>query len=204
MKTVIVLGNINNIDVSDLANSYLIGVEMGAKHLIDLGYIPDLSIGDFDSTSEADLNIIRQKSKNIIILNPIKDKTDTEEAILKSLDKNDILILGGIKGSRIEHFYANLLLIKKYPNIIMKDDNSKIYIKNQSFMTTNEYKYISLFPIDDYAIISILGMKYNLSNYKLEKDIPTLGISNESSKNGYVEIKEGSLLVIESKDNENI
>ena len=61
MKTVIVLGNINNIDISDLANSYLIGVEMGAKHLIDLGYIPDLSIGDFDSTSEADLNIIRQK-----------------------------------------------------------------------------------------------------------------------------------------------
>ena len=142
MKTVIVLGNITNINIDDLANSYLIGVEMGAIKLINLGYEPDLAIGDFDSCSSNDIDIIKKNSKNIIILNPIKDKTDTEEAILKALDINDILILGGIKGKRIEHFYANLMLIEKYPNIIMKDDYSKIYIKDKSFQTTNLYKYI--------------------------------------------------------------
>ena len=200
MKTVIVLGNITNINIDDLANSYLIGVEMGAIKLINLGYEPDLAIGDFDSCSSNDIDIIKKNSKNIIILNPIKDKTDTEEAILKALDINDILILGGIKGKRIEHFYANLMLIEKYPNIIMKDDYSKIYIKDKSFQTTNLYKYISLFPIDDEAIISIKRMKYNLDNYKLKKNIPTLGISNESSIDGYVDIIEGKLLVIESKE----
>ena len=203
MDTVIVLGNISIIDLDDLKNKYIIGVEKGALKLIELGYKPDLSIGDFDSCNTFDISIIKEKSKEFIKLNPIKDLTDTEEAILKA--KGNILILGGIKGKRIEHFYANIKLLEKYKNIIMKDEYSKIYVKEESFSLTNEYKYISLFSLTNESNISIKGMKYNLDNYILKSDNPTLGISNEYVNDGYVTINSGKLLVFESKeDHENL
>ena len=203
MDTVIVLGNISIINLDDLKNKYIIGVEKGAIKLIELGYKPDLAIGDFDSCNSVDIEIIENNAKEFIKLNPIKDLTDTEEAILKA--KGNILILGGIKGKRIEHFYANIKLLEKYKNIIMKDEYSKIYIKEESFSLTNEYKYISLFSLTNESLISISGMKYNLDNYILRSDNPTLGISNEYVKDGFVTIKSGKLLVFESKeDHENL
>ena len=135
----------------------------------------------------------------------MKDKTDTEEAILLVKDYDEILILGGIKGKRIEHFYANLMLLFKYPTVKMKDENSLIEIKWESFIPNKNYKYISLFPIEDKTILSLMGMKYNLENYTLKRNEPTLGISNECMDNPYVEIKSGGLLVISSmEDHENL
>jgi thiamine pyrophosphokinase len=87
----------------------------------------------------------------------------------------------------------------------MKDENSLIEIKWESFIPNKNYKYISLFPIDEEAILSLTGMKYNLENYTLKRNEPTLGISNECMDNPYVEIKSGSLLVISSmEDHENL
>ena len=87
----------------------------------------------------------------------------------------------------------------------MKDENSLIEIRKESFIPNKNYKYISLFPIEDTAIISLTGMKYNLDHYALKRNEPTLGISNECMDNPYVEIKSGSLLVISSmEDHENL
>lgn len=204
MKTVIVLGNINKIDVNDLNDAYLIGVEYGAYHLIKLGYIPDLAIGDFDSIDLDTLKEIEKKAKKTIKLNPIKDITDTEAAIMESIT-DEIVILGGIKGKRIEHFYANLLLLKKYKNVILKDEYSKIFISNQIVYTEPDYKFISIFPVDDKIILSLENMKYEVKHYELNKDNPTLGISNEANGIGKISIEEGMAFIFFTKDdNENL
>ena len=205
MRAVLILFDIEKINKEDLIDSTIIGVDRGALNAISKGISLDISIGDFDSVSQEELELIKKNSKTVVKLNPIKDKTDTEEAINLANSYDEILILGGIKGKRIEHFYANLMLLKNNPKIIIKDDYSKIEYKDKSFIPSNGYKYISLFPIDDYAIISISGMKYNLCNYILKKDEPTLGCSNEIIENPYIEIKEGRLFVFYSmEDHENI
>ena len=205
MKACLILWDIEKINKEDIKDSFIVGVDLGSYNAISHGITPDIAIGDFDSCKKIEFDAIKKNSKKIIQLNPIKDKTDTEEAILLVKDYDEILILGGIKGKRIEHFYANLMLLFKYPKVKMKDENSLIEIKRESFIPNKNYKYISLFPIEDTAILSLTGMKYNLENYTLKRNEPTLGISNECMDNPYVEIQSGSLLVISSmEDHENL
>ena len=199
MRTVIVLGNIENIDLKDLSNSYLIGVEYGAYHLIELGMSPDLAIGDFDSVDIDTFKKIERGAKKLIKLNPIKDITDTEAAILNRVS-DDVLILGGIKGKRIEHFYANLMLLKKYPFITLKDEYSKIFIASKHAYTEHEYKFISIFPVNDFVTLSLHHMKYEVSDYILDSKTPTLGISNEALGIGEIIIKKDLAFVFFTKD----
>ena len=203
-KAVIILSDIKKIDKNDLSNSFIVGADRGALNAINLGIKVDIAIGDFDSVTIDEYEFIKKNSNKVIKLNPIKDKSDTLEAIelLKSYD--EIVVLGGIKGKRIEHFYANLICLYNNPNVSIKDEYSLIETKDVSFIPNLDYKYVSLFSIEDESIISISGMKYNLSKYKLKKNDP-LGLSNEVKDNPYIEIDSGRLLVIYSvNDHENL
>ncbi|MGM9971994.1 MAG: thiamine diphosphokinase [Anaeroplasmataceae bacterium] len=195
MKVALFIGN--NIDITkyDLNNYYIIGVDKGVKLLLNNNIRCDAAIGDFDS-----YDVTNQKIDNIIKLNPIKDETDTAYAIKKAYEiSNDITIFGGITGSRIEHFLANLCLFKEYDNLKIIDDNSIIYkITSDSIINKDEYKYISLFALED-SILSLKGFKYNLDDYNLDLYNP-LCISNEVETRGFVSIKKGSILVIKSKN----
>ncbi len=204
MRAVLILFDILKLNKEDLCDSLVIGVDRGAYNAISFGIKPDISIGDFDSVNDEEFKEIAKNSKSVIKLNPIKDKTDTEEAINLVKGYDEIVILGGIQGKRIEHFYANLMLLLKYPNVKIKDDRSLIEVKDKSFIPNKDYKFISLFSIDEEAIISISGMKYNLENYHLKKIDATLGCSNEIINNPIVNIHSGRLLVISSKDDEKL
>ena len=159
----------------------------------------DLAVGDFDSVSKEEFELIK-KNNDIIKLNPIKDDTDTEHALNLVKNYDEILILGGINGNRIEHFISMLIYLKKFPNFIIKDDYSIIYTIDKSIsIKKDEYKYISLFSLDDNTIISLDGFKYNLCNYNLKKDNP-LGVSNEIIKDyGNIKIK-GRIIIVKTKD----
>ena len=199
MRAVIILFNINKINKNLLNDALIIGADRGALNAINQGIKLDIAIGDFDSTNEEEFNLIKNNSKKIIKLNSIKDETDTKEALDLVKDYDEIIILGGIKGNRIEHFYANLLLFKNYDNLKIIDDNSLIEVKSKSFIPTLDYKFISIFSLDDNTNISLSGFKYNLDKYDLKINDP-LGVSNEIISNPYVEINSGKLLIIYSKD----
>ncbi len=201
MKATLVIGNNYKIDKNDFKDSYVIGVDKGALYLCQNNIEMDLAVGDFDSISKNDLELIEKETK-VIKLNPIKDDSDTEHALNLVKDYDEILILGGIAGKRIEHFYAILLYLELSKNIILKDDNSIIYYKENDFnISKNEYKFTSFFSLDDNTIISLKGFKYNLDNYNLKRVDP-LCLSNEKI-NEEVEIKlKGKILVIETKDDE--
>ena len=201
MKATLVIGNNYKIDKDDFKDSYVIGVDKGALYLYQNNIKMDLAVGDFDSISKNDLELIEKETK-VIKLNPIKDDSDTEHAINLVKNYDEILILGGIQGKRIEHFYALLLYLQISKNIILKDNNSLIYYRENDFkIAKNEYKFISFFSLDDNTYISLNGFKYNLDNYNLKRLDP-LCLSNEK-KEDIVEIKlKGKILVIETKDDE--
>ena len=116
-----------NINLNDF--DFLIGVDRGALIAYQNNIYVNLAIGDFDSVTKDELILIQEKSK-VIKLNPIKDLTDTAEALKYAFKlSNDVTMLGGIEGKRIEHFIANLCLFKEYPLLKIENENSRINIK---------------------------------------------------------------------------
>ena len=199
MKAVLVIGNNYKYNEKDFIDSYVIGVDKGALYCLNNNIKMDLAVGDFDSVSTKDYELIKNKT-NVLKLNPIKDDTDTEHALNIVKDYDEITILGGIKGNRIEHFVSMLIYLKKYPNLIIKDDNSLIFtLSNDLKLNKNEYKFISLYSLDDNTKISLNGFKYNLSNYLFKKDDP-LCISNEIIEDEAIIKLNGRILVIMTRD----
>ncbi len=199
MRAVLILNNIKEINREYLEDALVIGVDKGALNAINQGIKLDIAIGDFDSVSEDEFNIIKNNSKKVIKLNPIKDETDTNEAINLVKDYDEILILGGINGKRIEHFYANMLEVINNPKIKLIDDNSLIEIMdNNNYIVKKEYKYVSIFSVID-SVVSLSGFKYDLKNYKLSR-FSSLGISNEIIDNPIIELISGKLLIIYSNE----
>ncbi len=160
-----------------LPNSIKVGIDKGALEAINLGIKLDYAIGDFDSISEEEYLIVKNKANKLIKLDSIKDDTDTEHAINYFSNYEKIIIHGGLKGKRIEHFIANYNLVLKYPNIYFIDDNTKFERLNSTTIFKDEYKYISIFAKEG-STISLSGFKYNLDSYTFTKN-DNLCISNE-------------------------
>ena len=197
MRVVIVSSN-PNIDIVN-GNNYIIGVDHWCLDLIKNGIKMDVAIGDFDFLTSDEKKLIKDNCKEYIELSPIKDATDSLAAVRKALEVSvDILIVGGIKGKRIEHFLGNLMLVNTY-GVKMVDDDTLIYKLTTGEYTfyKDEYKYISFFTLDE-AELTLEGFKYPLNKYNLFPSDP-LCISNEVEEKGKMILK-GSIIVIKSKN----
>lgn len=199
MKAVLVIGNNYKFNKEDFYNSYVIGVDKGALYCLNNDIKMDLAVGDFDSIKKDELESIKKITK-IVKLNPIKDDTDTEHALNIVKNYDEIVILGGIKGNRIEHFISMLIYLKKYPNLVIKDDNSIIFRADKDIILKKDnYKFISLFSFDNNTIISLDGFKYNLDNYNLKENDP-LGVSNEIVLDEAKIKLNGKIIIVKTKD----
>lgn len=200
MKAILFCGQNIDLNKYNLKDSYLIGVDNGAFILANNKIEMDLALGDFDTAKEENLNLIMKYSKKIKKLNPIKDDTDTFDALDIVYGKYDeILVLGGIQGKRVEHLISNIYALKKYKGLKLIDDYSLIEIidKDKGFKK-DEYKYISFFSLKD-SIVSLKGFKYNLDNYNLKVFDP-ICISNEIVDDIAYLTLDGEVLCIKSMD----
>ncbi len=196
MKAAIIL---KDAYLTNFNNCYdiIIGADRGALHALNNGIIPDISIGDFDSVSEIEFEKIKNNSKKLIQLNKIKDSSDTHEAIKLVSNYDEIHILGGIKGKRIEHLFSNIIDLINYPNLSIMDEDSLIEtINDNNYKVKENYKFVSLYAIDE-AIVDLIGFKYELNNYLLKRNDP-LCLSNEIINNPKINLKKGKLLIIYS------
>ncbi len=198
-------------EINNADKPYIIGVDKGIEALERISVEPDLIIGDFDSADKGIKDIYITKYKSII-LNPVKDETDTHAALREALkleDKDKRIAFIGATGGRADHFLGNLGLLKLCYDSGIKDayivdTKNRIRIIKDCFSIKKKDvygKYLSLIPFTDKAEgITIEGFKYNLSDGILNKD-ETLGISNEIIKEeGHIRIKSGYLLLLETKD----
>lgn len=199
---------INIVIGSEIRKHYqgqVIGVDKSAFHLIKAGYSDFIAIGDFDSCSEEEFALIRENAR--IFKHPaIKDRSDLELAIDYCLEhfKDDITIHNIYAGNRLDHLYANILLLKKGISkgitIYHNDNNNCAYV-----LTPNKYKiltlkhYISFFALEDINSLSLIDFKYPLENYHLKVGDP-LCVSNSVTTTSKLEFDTGLLLVIESND----
>ena len=180
-----------------------IGVDKGALTLARNGKRMLLAIGDFDSVEESDLAYIKEYSDTLLQLNPIKDDTDSEAAVMYAIQKGyqKIHLYGGL-GGRLDHAMINLRLVSRFPETVyLHDQNNFIYSLAEGVHSIDkrDYTYISFFTEDE-ATISLEGLKYPLDKQQLtNKD--TYTTSNEILEDrGIVTVHAGKVTIIQSKD----
>ena len=185
--------NLNDYDL-------IIAADSGYLSACDCGVVPDVFVGDFDSVLKEEV-----KAKEIISLNPVKDKTDTQEAIDYAVSHGAkfITILGAL-GNRFDHALANVHLLKYAHNQGIKAEimDTDTYIKlvsDELCIKKQDGFCISLLPLTDCLGVSVTGVFYPLDNAEMCVGDP-YGISNEFLDDfAKVSVISGDLLVILSK-----
>lgn len=191
-------------------NCRIIAVDGGLEATKKMGLVPDIIIGDFDTVSPEILKEYEDMENcRIIRLCPEKDDTDTESAINLAIREGfrEIDVLGAT-GSRFDHTYANMFLLKKayLQNVTLTfyTGLSKIYLISgkKEYHPENFFgTYISFLQFDGNALgVTLSGFKYPLDNFDFDTTKTwRLGVSNEPvGTDAFVEVKSGCLLVVES------
>lgn len=183
-------------------DAFVIGADQGAAYALEHGIHLDVVIGDFDSVNEEQKERIASSGAQIVSLPHHKDVTDTAAALDLCIESHDrIIILGGIAGDRIEHFLANVDLLRAHPEEVYLEDDDAWCValsKGQLPVRGEDVEYLSIFALED-AVVSLEGFEYPLSHYSLPVGDP-LGVSNELvDETGRISVESGLLLVVVHK-----
>lgn len=179
------------------ANDYIICADGGYDTAINADITPDIVIGDFDSSLISIDNNLQK-----IILPVDKDDTDSIYCIKYGISKGykDFLLLGAT-GSRADHFYANLSLLKFTHNngctAVLKDIKTSIYYTESTLELNCNSCTVSVFPFGcGEAVVSLEGFKYLADKLVMTADFP-IGTSNiATSEKSVVTVHSGGVLVI--------
>lgn len=155
----------------------------------------DLAVGDFDSLK----NDSMLSQLNVIRLNPIKDTTDTHQALVeaKKMMPDELILIGGIGGDRIDHFIIHTMLFDEFEDLKIIDDHTEMSLLKQGAYTVKTKGYVTYVAYPK-AVISLHNFKYPLQSYLLNTYDP-LCISNEVlGDTGEVIIHEGRVLQIKT------
>ena len=191
--------------LADYSPDRIIAADSGALHLQKAGLAPDILVGDFDSIEDEVFDAFEKKSR-IVRYRIEKDVTDTAAALDIALEEgaDDVLVLGGT-GTRFDHTYANVLLLKKALDCKVRarivDEHSEIELHDRSFFLENmNGRTVSFYSMFKQTCLTLEGFHYPLTNYRLESHDP-LTVSNiVESEKASVEMDGGYLLSIISKD----
>lgn len=171
----------------------IIAVDGGLAHCDQMGIIPQLIVGDFDSCPK---NIL-EKYKNVptIILPKDKDETDLEFAIKREI-KDANVTLYAAWGHRIDHSLTNALLLMRFPGRLRMETEKEIVFAIDQKITIPCFigQTLSLIPIGGpVAGIVTHGLKWELHDGTLDQNF--IGISNVCLKSHVeISVKKGSLI----------
>ncbi len=186
----------------------LVGIDKGAFFLVEHGFKPDLAIGDFDSVTPLEKSKIQSMANRFIDCDPVyKDLTDTEMAMTWAIEQQpEDLFLLGASGTRLDHTLANIQVLIKPLRAgvqckLIDEHNTVQLIDRELRLEASDYTNVSLLPLTPFVKgITLRGFRYPLQDAVLEVG-QSLGISNVLVEpSGHIQIKEGLLLVIQSKD----
>ena len=186
-------------------DDFIIACDAGYRNCAPLHCKPHVIVGDFDTAP-----CPQQEDDEIVVLPHVKDDTDTEYAAKLAVQKgfDEVLLLGGLGGRRLEHTLANLCtglgLEKRGVRAMLQDERSRI-----TFVMPGEtrrypkedYFYFSAFPMEGRAEgVCEQGSYYELTDAELTAGYP-LGVSNEYAEGSdciTVSTREGALVIVET------
>ncbi len=190
----------------------VIACDAGFLYAEQLGILPDLIVGDFDSTRDLgpsalkSLNeILENDPERIVKLNVRKDDTDTIKAVKIGLSKGykKIMLYGCLGGQRTDHTFANvqtLLFIKHNggTGYIIDEKEIMLIAENETvkFHRGNS-GMLSVFSLSEVSRgVTLRGLMYTMENGEIRNDFP-IGVSNEFiiDEEAEITVGDGSLLI---------
>lgn len=189
-------------------SDFVICADGGVNHLLKIGRLPDLWIGDFDSCRFSDVISANPGLEKVdtVKLNCDKDVTDTHYACLMAIERGygDIVIWGAF-GGRVDHMLSIIHLLEflndKGITAVIEDEKNTLRLCSDTITISKKRKYLSIIPLDSSCIIAKTeGLKYPLENYELPRSV-SKGISNEiTGTDALISVKFGLALIVESDD----
>ena len=180
-----------------------IAADSGWHNALLLGVHPHTLLGDFDSIGKEKL----PDAKEILQLPPEKDRTDTQLAVDLALSRGakDFVIIGGLSG-RLDHTYSNLAVLEylaaRGAHAVITDgfNRARLLRSSGALIPRSAFRYLSLLAVDACVKgVTVKGCKYPLKNAKLYRECQ-YAVSNEITGNcALVEVRRGTVLLIESK-----
>ena len=154
------------------AASLVVAADGGILPLIEAGILPDILIGDLDSSQEPYPPNIK------VIKDPDQETNDLEKALSYLLDTphRKVLVLGAT-GLRLDQTLKNLSVLVQYhgkfESIVFEDQMCQIFVANQNTeLSLPIGTAISLFPMSGKVDgIVTHGLKYPLLNESLENGV---------------------------------
>ncbi len=191
----------------DESFDYIICADRGLDHARVLGIMPNLIVGDFDSTNEKDLMYFKEQGVQIEAFDTHKDETDTEIAVLRAIQKGgtEVTIYGGI-GTRLDHSLGNIHLLYK---LLKAGVKGKLMNPNNTIFLAEKYvcikgkkgDLISLVPFSGNVTgVTTKSLAYPLKDAVLNMGT-SLGISNVLEEDSAeIWLDEGIIIVIMAQD----
>ena len=186
---------------------YTICADGGVRYARDLGVVPDLIVGDFDSLPD---EVLREYSMAGIPIKRYpaeKDKTDMQIAVDTAVDMGarQVYLLGAF-GSRWDHSYANMLMLYRLARRGIKaqilDSHNVVMVSSGKVEIEGEIgQTLSLLPLSgDVRILRTDGLKYPIVDGILPLDFP-YGVSNVLVKSrAEVDVGSGWIVVVIARD----
>lgn len=191
----------------------LIGIDRGAEFLYYEGILPDYVVGDFDSMAKPVKEYYcRQDKVSLHRFPPVKDATDTELALLLSMELEcDTIYILGATGGRMDHFWGNVqslsipfkegrrgIILDSQNHISLLGEEEVCLKKEEAFGTC-----FSLFPLgEDPVTVDVEGAKYPLVRHRLSAH-NSLCVSNTFERDEVIIRNHGGIAVLmQTRDRE--
>jgi thiamine pyrophosphokinase len=184
-----------------------IAADGGTHHLLALGLIPSVIIGDLDSLTEAEIMSSKSAGCKVIQRPRDKDETDLELALHLAVESGtrEILVVGAL-GGRLDQTLGNLSLLTGagFAGLDIRADDgteSAWFVRTGQEISGNPGDIVSLVPWGkSVSGVTTTGLRWPLSDESLHPD-RTRGISNELlGETASISIKSGLLLVIHRRN----
>lgn len=199
------------------SDDYLIAADGGANHLLKMGILPDIVIGDLDSIDEDTLFELTSADVEIKQYSEDKDETDIELALRYAAELRplSILIVGAL-GGRLDQTLANLSILTD-PALPAVDIHLDDGVEQAFFCKASAAKrgqvevrgrsgdVVSLIPWNGLVEgITTEGLQWPLYGETLFPS-KSRGVSNVMlAESASVKIEKGLLLVVHRRENQNL
>jgi len=184
----------------------IVAADGGARHLLAMGLLPHLLVGDLDSLDAASLAQMEAASVEIRRYPTDKDETDLELALRHALEggADSILIVGAL-GGRLDQTLANLSLLTDpaFEGLDLRlDDGAEeaFFCRRQAEVRGRSGEVVSLIPWGG-PVEGVVteGLQWKLSGETLYPH-QSRGVSNVLAGNmASVRINSGLLLVVHGR-----
>ena len=199
-------------DIELNEGDFCIACDAGFAYAQQMGILPDLIVGDFDSAAEQGPEVMRALQEielndpsRLMRLNIKKDDTDTLRAVRVGLERGyrKFYLYGALGGRRFDHSFANIQTL-----LFIKHNGGKGYIMGREQMLMIAENETIKFHRGNTGMLSVLsltevsrgvslhGLMYNMEEGTLKNDFP-IGVSNEFiiDEEAEITVKDGTLLV---------